>query len=109
MTFVRFGSPKVLVEELLGKEIADEIQPVWGLNSEGEINSAWRSAGYPDIYFMMGNLAMCRFFSSHLALCECPFRSVEVDSSLTYNSFSVIKAHEEGLAGDRYVKGVQCK
>ena len=66
----RFGSQKALAEDLLGKEVADEIQPVWGLNSEGEINTAWRSSGLQGVYFMVGNLAMVRYFSRHLALCK---------------------------------------
>ncbi|KAL5534810.1 hypothetical protein ACEPAG_1274 [Sanghuangporus baumii] len=79
-----YGNPKQLVQELAGKEIADGSHKVWGLNDEGEINSAWRWSGVQGLYFMLGNLALCRYFSKHLAL--------------------YIKAQEASLNVERYTK-----
>ncbi|EJD04564.1 FAD/NAD-binding domain-containing protein [Fomitiporia mediterranea MF3/22] len=79
-----YGDPKQLVGELVGKDVADRVNQVWGLNNEGEINSAWRWSGVQGLYFMMGNLALCRFHSRHLAL--------------------YIKAQEAGLNVERYTK-----
>ncbi|EGO25706.1 hypothetical protein SERLADRAFT_437430 [Serpula lacrymans var. lacrymans S7.9] len=68
--------------ELLGDEIGDKLNPIWGLDAEGEFNSTWREVGVDGIWCMMGNLALCRFHSKHLAL--------------------QIKAKEEGIFGTRY-------
>ncbi|KAH7922234.1 FAD/NAD(P)-binding domain-containing protein [Leucogyrophana mollusca] len=68
--------------ELLPSSLAPQLQPIWGLNAEGELNSATREVGIPGIYCVMGNFAMGRFESKHLAL--------------------QIKAYEEGLLGKRY-------
>ncbi|KAF9237573.1 FAD/NAD(P)-binding domain-containing protein [Melanogaster broomeanus] len=54
----------------------DKIQPIWGLDEEGELNSAYREIGgrgkkgkeLAGLWCMMGNLALCRFHSKHLAL-----------------------------------------
>ena len=79
------------MEELCGSELTKQVNPVWGLGKDGESNSVWRWSGVPNLYFMMGmqktrllfrvfmgnysfmptgNLAMCRFFSKHIALRE---------------------------------------
>ncbi|KAI5122701.1 hypothetical protein M0805_009754 [Coniferiporia weirii] len=63
-----YGDPKILVAQLVGQDVADKVIRPWGLNEEGELNSAWRWCGVPGLYFMAGNLAMCRFHSKHLAL-----------------------------------------
>ncbi|KAJ3480860.1 hypothetical protein NLJ89_g12254 [Agrocybe chaxingu] len=70
------------VTRLCGPSVSSACGRVWGLNSEGEINGAWRDLGVKGLWFMIGNLALCRFHSSHLAL--------------------QIKAIEEGVFGDRY-------
>ncbi|THG94933.1 hypothetical protein EW145_g8052 [Phellinidium pouzarii] len=58
----------ILVAQLAGEDVAAQVNTVWGLNEEGEVNTAWRWSGVPGLYFMMGNLAMCRYHSKHLAL-----------------------------------------
>ena len=65
-----YGDTKGLVEQIAGPEVAKNVNPVWGLNKEGEINAVWRWSGVPRLYFMMGTLAQCRFYSKHLALRE---------------------------------------
>ena len=47
-----------------------KIQPVWGVNAEGELNGLYthHALGVPGFWYMLGNLAMCRFHSSHVAL-----------------------------------------
>jgi len=77
-----YGDAKDLVTELAGTEVSSRIKTVWGLNAEGELNSCWRFSGVEGLYHMMGNLALCRFHSKHVAL--------------------QIKAKEEGLHGKRY-------
>lgn len=77
-----------------GDELVNRCKPIWGLNSEGEINGAWRDLGIPNMWYIMGqffpilllslflvlemmtkhfrfftgNLALCRFHTSHVAL-----------------------------------------
>ena len=65
-----FGDIRDLVKQLTDPEIAKDIKPVWGLNKEGELNSAYRWCGVPGLYFMLGNLGLSRFHSKHLALRE---------------------------------------
>ena len=35
-------------------EIAAKIKPVWGLDDECEINSAWRDCGVENLWIMLG-------------------------------------------------------
>ncbi|KAG1871290.1 hypothetical protein DFJ58DRAFT_763180 [Suillus subalutaceus] len=74
---------------LLPESLHDKLYPIWGLDKEGELNSIWREVGgrskdaeLNGIWCMMGDLALCRFHSRHLAL--------------------QIKSHEEGIFGTRY-------
>ncbi|KAA1476329.1 FAD/NAD(P)-binding domain-containing protein [Dentipellis sp. KUC8613] len=77
-----YGDPKDAVRPIVGEEVTNKLKPIWGLDRDGEIQVAWRDSGVPNLYFMMGNLALCRFHSKHLAL--------------------QIKAKEEGIYGERY-------
>ena len=61
----RDGYKKVLSEELGGK-----LKPLWGLDASGEVNGAWRDIGVDNLWCMIGNLAMCRYHSRHIALRE---------------------------------------
>ncbi|KAF8150950.1 hypothetical protein B0H34DRAFT_730728 [Crassisporium funariophilum] len=70
------------IRKVFGDEVAERTKPVWGLNEEGEINGCWRDLGVEGMWYMMGNLALCRFYSKHVAL--------------------QIKAIEEGVFGERY-------
>lgn len=67
--------------------MANRCSAIWGLNKEGELNGTWRDLGVPGLWYMMGkfhfnvqvlmmilylcalgNLALCRFHSKHVAL-----------------------------------------
>ena len=61
----RYGLKKILGEELGGK-----VKRIWGLDYSGERNGAWRDIGVDNLWCMIGNLAMCRYHSRHLALRE---------------------------------------
>ena len=37
-----------------GDELISRINPVWGLDSEGETIGAWRNFGVPNMWYMMG-------------------------------------------------------
>ncbi|KAJ3994387.1 hypothetical protein F5050DRAFT_1838041 [Lentinula boryana] len=77
-----FGDARNLIRKLCGDDVANKCSPVWGLNEEGEILGSWKYMGIPGLWYAMGNLAMDRFHSKHLAL--------------------QIKAMEENVFGPRY-------
>ncbi|TFK48074.1 FAD/NAD(P)-binding domain-containing protein [Heliocybe sulcata] len=68
ITATGYDDPRTAALRLLGDKAADKLRPIWGISEEGEINGAWRDIGIPNLWYMMGNLAMCRFHSKHLAL-----------------------------------------
>ncbi|KAF9559245.1 FAD/NAD(P)-binding domain-containing protein [Agrocybe pediades] len=74
------------IARVLGPTLAEQCAPLWGLDEEGELQGAWKQLGTKNglkgLWYMMGNLALCRFHSSHLTL--------------------QIKAIEEGLVKSRY-------
>ncbi|KAL5040804.1 hypothetical protein BDW71DRAFT_193057 [Aspergillus fruticulosus] len=53
---------------IFGDEVAERVNTVWGLDSEGEMRTIWRRSGHPGFWFMGGNLALCRYYSLLLAL-----------------------------------------
>ncbi|KAI0697467.1 FAD/NAD(P)-binding domain-containing protein [Cytidiella melzeri] len=69
---------------ILGPTYEKKLTPIWGLNSDGDLRTAWRELGpgVENAWYMMGNFASCRFYSKHLAL--------------------QIKAKQEGKFGTRY-------
>jgi len=94
----RLGDARKHVERVCGKEVADRCGPIWGLNEEGELNGVWRDLGVRGLWYMIGNLALCRFHSTHLTL-RTSF-APGCDWSLIF--YSEIKAIEEGIFGTRY-------
>ncbi|KAJ6628886.1 FAD/NAD-binding domain-containing protein [Mycena sp. CBHHK59/15] len=79
------GDVRDNIRKVCGDEVADKCNPIWGLDEDGEIKGCWRDLGIPGLWYMMGNLAYCRFHSKHVAL--------------------QIKAIEEGIFGSRYSIG----
>ncbi|KAF8345497.1 hypothetical protein F5887DRAFT_1158732 [Amanita rubescens] len=77
-----YNNVKEHIQKLCGDEVANKCSPIWGFNEEGELNGTWRDLGVPGLWYMMGNAALCRFHSKHIAL--------------------QIKAMEEGVFGQCY-------
>ncbi|KAI6131180.1 FAD/NAD(P)-binding domain-containing protein [Pisolithus croceorrhizus] len=85
-----YGDAREAYLQLLPADLHSAVQPIWGLNEEGELNSVSREVGGhgPDadkvagLWSLMGNLAMSRFFSKHVTL--------------------QIKAYQEGVFAERY-------
>jgi len=67
---------------ILSKELGAKVKRIWGVDDSGESRGAWRDVGVENLWCMMGNLAMCRYHSRHIAL--------------------QIKAMEKGLFTGRY-------
>ncbi|KAF9779781.1 hypothetical protein BJ322DRAFT_1012818 [Thelephora terrestris] len=76
------GDARDGIKKILGEELGGKVKPIWGLDSSGEAKGAWRDIGIDNLWYMMGNLAMCRYHSRHVAL--------------------QIKAMKEGLFTGRY-------
>ncbi|KAJ7781013.1 hypothetical protein B0H16DRAFT_1299386 [Mycena metata] len=76
------GDVRENIWKVCDEEVKEKCKPIWGLDKEGEIQGCYRDLGIPGLWYMMGNLAYCRFHSKHLAL--------------------QIKAMEEGVFGERY-------
>lgn len=58
-----------VVEKLLGREVADKVGPIWGINPDTqELNNMWKPTPQPGLWFHAGSLAQCRIWSKYLAL-----------------------------------------
>ncbi|KIR67759.1 flavin-containing monooxygenase [Cryptococcus bacillisporus CA1873] len=56
------------IRRTLGDDVADRCKPVWGMDEEGELNSAWRDTGVPNLWVMVGTLQAARYHSKKVAL-----------------------------------------
>lgn len=62
-----YGNMKQSAINVFGKE-GEKMNPVWGLDKEGELNTVWRPSGHPGLWAQAGNLALNRWHSKKLAL-----------------------------------------
>ncbi|KAH1474772.1 hypothetical protein KXV81_001214 [Aspergillus fumigatus] len=56
------------IRATLGEKIASQCGPIWGIDEEGEYNTAYRETGVPNMWIMVGFLPMTRYASKLLAL-----------------------------------------
>ncbi|OWZ42561.1 flavin-containing monooxygenase [Cryptococcus neoformans Tu259-1] len=56
------------VRQTLGDKIADQCGPIWGVDEEGEMKSAWKECGVPNLWLMIGYLPLTRYHSKLVAL-----------------------------------------
>lgn len=82
------GEMRNAIRRVCGDDLTSRVKKIWGLNEEGELNGCYRDVGPKGFFVMMGNLALCRFYSKHVAL--------------------QIKAMEEGVFGQRYSLKSEC-
>ncbi|PIL34654.1 hypothetical protein GSI_03433 [Ganoderma sinense ZZ0214-1] len=54
--------------ELLGEDVINQTEEVFGLDDEGEIEGSYRPCGYPGLWFATGDFANSRCLSKALAL-----------------------------------------
>lgn len=80
------GNMRTAAEEIVGKEIGEQLDDWWGVDKEGELRGAWKPIGRtyrysgakviqrannvidPNIWFTGGNLGLARFYARYLAL-----------------------------------------
>ena len=58
------------LKKILNKELGSKVKQIWGLDGDNELRGAWRDIGVDNMWCMTGNLAMCRYYSRHVALRE---------------------------------------
>ncbi|KFA69892.1 hypothetical protein S40285_07924 [Stachybotrys chlorohalonatus IBT 40285] len=63
-----YQSTRSQTRAIFGDKVADKIGDVWGINSDGEMNTVWQKSGHEGFWFHGGNLALCRYYSLLLAL-----------------------------------------
>ena len=105
-----YGDARDTYLRLLPEDLHDAVTSLWGLNEEGELTSLWREIGgrapkgkkLAGLWSILGNLAMGRFHSKHIALRGCFSLRGEVGTIRTDLTASEIKAYEEGIFGERY-------
>lgn len=56
------------VRQTLGDKIADQCGPIWGVDEEGEMKSAWKECGVPNLWLVIGYLPLTRYHSKLVAL-----------------------------------------
>ncbi|KAF7773525.1 hypothetical protein Agabi119p4_5692 [Agaricus bisporus var. burnettii] len=76
------GSTRDVIKTFLDPKTFQNMNEIWGYNNEMEFNGIYGDTGVPNLWYMMGSLGLCRFYSKRLAL--------------------QIKAIEEGVFGERY-------
>ncbi|KAF9236329.1 hypothetical protein BU15DRAFT_50190 [Melanogaster broomeanus] len=63
-----YGDPRDSMREICDPDVADKITPVWVMDEEGQVGGVWRYCGHDGLWFGVGNLALSRFHSLHLAM-----------------------------------------
>ncbi|KAK5174270.1 uncharacterized protein LTR77_001350 [Saxophila tyrrhenica] len=53
---------------IVGREVAEQMDELFGTDAEGEIRGHAKPAGHPNLYYHGGDVRMARFFSRFLAL-----------------------------------------
>jgi hypothetical protein len=53
------------IRHICGPDVGKKLKKLWGLNSEGEINGAWRDLGVPNLWMMCGASKPQRFASAN--------------------------------------------
>lgn len=84
--------------DILSPELVKKLVP-FHLSNEGEFEGVARECGLPNFFPILGNLPMCRFYSSHISLSEFFIPYV---ARRNVNFVAVIKAKEEGLFNGTY-------
>jgi putative flavoprotein involved in K+ transport len=63
-----FVRQEVVVEKMLGADVAKKIGPVWGFGPDGEMSNMWKRTPQEGLWFIGGSFANCRTYSRHVAL-----------------------------------------
>lgn len=56
------------IRGILGEEIASKVGPIWGIDEEGEVKTAFRESGVKNLWITVGFLPLTRYVSKLIAL-----------------------------------------
>ncbi|MEJ8574236.1 NAD(P)/FAD-dependent oxidoreductase [Microbaculum marinum] len=68
VTATGYHTQQELVARLLGREIADRVGPIWGLDDEGELRNMFKPTPQRGLWFLGGGLSQNRIYSKYVAL-----------------------------------------
>jgi putative flavoprotein involved in K+ transport len=68
ITATGFETQEVLLERILGTDVAKKVGPVWGIAPDGEMNNMWRRTPQEGLWFVGGSFANCRMYSRFVAM-----------------------------------------
>ena len=69
VTATGYHGISTMVEQLMGKDVADRVGQVWGIdNQTQELANMWQPTQQPGLWFIAGAFAQCRIYSQPLAL-----------------------------------------
>ena len=68
MLCARLLQENVLVEQLFGADVKEQVGPIWGFGDGLELRNMYCKTGQPGLWFMGGSFAQCRINSRYLAL-----------------------------------------
>ncbi|CAK5264807.1 unnamed protein product [Mycena citricolor] len=56
------------ISDIVQKDLASGLEPVWGLDAEGEVRGVWRPTGHDKLWVHGGELQTMRYYGRFLAL-----------------------------------------
>ena len=63
-----YQSQQEVVRELLGGDVADKVDPIWGLDEQGELSNMYKPTAQKGLWFLGSGLSQARIFSHYVAL-----------------------------------------
>ena len=63
-----YKGQEVLIERLLGADVADRVGQVWGFGDGLELRNMYGQTPQPGLWFIAGSFAQCRIYSKYLGL-----------------------------------------
>ena len=68
VTATGYQKQEELVAKVLGKDIAERVGPIWGLDEQGELRNMFVATPQKGLWFLGGGLAQNRIYSKYAAL-----------------------------------------
>jgi hypothetical protein len=63
-----YGDGREPIREIIGEEAGAKLAPIWGLDGEGELRSAWKEQTFPNMWIMMGTFSCSRSYFCSLTV-----------------------------------------
>ncbi|OAG42985.1 hypothetical protein AYO21_02936 [Fonsecaea monophora] len=62
------GNLRQIAGQIVGPEIADQLDDFWRVDAEGELRGAFKYAGHPGLWFTGGDIGIARYYGRFIAL-----------------------------------------